>query len=127
MIDSKEEVQSKLFALCPDFHVQWERDDNCCKADDGYFTFCGLFSAFSFYMRQHFFDLPDATRQKVLNFVESCLIEEGEPDNDLDNAACTCFLENLSSEGELSRQLRKYMGPKSTAFFNEWDTPRDSK
>jgi len=88
--------------------------------DDGSFTYHGLFSEFSHYVRDNFGGMEGRKREKLFELIESCVSDVERSDEELDNAVCTCFLENLSNES-LSPAYRRYMGRKSLEFFNERD------
>ncbi len=105
--------------MLPEFQAYWDSDANYHKGDDGTFTLWGLFAQFSGFVRENFGAMPEQKRHELMAFIEACVTDD---ESDLDNAACTCFLENLTGEMPLSDQLRQHMGPKSVAFFNHWNT-----
>lgn len=119
MISTPDELLTALDAVLPGFKKRWNKQDSGWS-----FSFCGLFMELTDYVRDHFHQMSEEKRQRLMNFVESLLLDVGDQAYDeLDNAACTCFLENLASVPPLSAELRRYMGPKSTDFFNDWDFP----
>ncbi len=111
---------ASMFPRLPNFRKHWEKYSDGWTDNDDSFTLWSLFSEFSRFVRDHWNEISEQKRKELMNFIESCLVE-GHKDDDLDNAVCTCFLENLSGEPPLSRQLREHMEPKSLKFFNEWD------
>ena len=121
MIETPEQLRDAVLSIIPDFQTQWEQGDNLWKEEDGSFSFHGLFTALDWYVRDSFQQISELTRIELMFFIESCLLEIDDTSHDsLDNAACTCFLENLSCES-ISEELRTYMGPKSKAFFDYWN------
>lgn len=120
MASSDELIRDKLISMFPNFQAQWENEDNVWRGEDGSFTLWGLFSEFSHYVRGHFDQMPEPKRKELMDFIEACVTND---EDNLHNAVYTCFLENLAGEPSLSGQLRRYMGPKSEAFFNYWDVP----
>lgn len=113
-----EQAYARLVSIFPIFAEQWVSPHNVFREDDGSFTFCGLFSEFSHYLRDHWNTTTKQKWSKLMAFIEVCVSGSGE----LDNAVCTCFLENLSNEPSLSEQLRKHMGSRSAAFFDQQNT-----
>jgi len=92
-------------------------------SNNGSFTLWGLFSEFSQFVHDNWNDIPEQKRKELMDFIELCLVE-GDINENLDNAVCTCFLENLSGAPPFSGELRQYMKRKSLRFFNKWDNPR---
>lgn len=113
-----EEALATLVSMFPDFESEWDCALNYHRADNEAFTLWGLFALFSDYVRDNFGAMPEQKRRELMAFIEWCVADGNDPGN----AACTCFLENLAGEPPLSGQLRRYMGPKSTAFFDHWYT-----
>jgi hypothetical protein len=122
MTPTAEEMLDTLILMFPEFKMQWEIEGYGWKSNkDGSFELCGLFSEFSGFVRDKFSQMPDWKKAELMNFIESCVTDD--LDDKLDEAVCTCFLENLASEPPLSAELRRYMGQRSLVFFNEWDFP----
>lgn len=59
------------------------------------------------------------SRLRRLSFVEEYVRAEGFSE-DVSNAACTCFLENIAGEVQLA-DVSKYLGPESREFFDQWN------
>ena len=116
-------VLKDLTKMFPDFAAVWGSPDNCFLDDDGTFTYHGLFSEFSHYVRDNFALMEEQQKEKLFHFIESCVSKDDPSDEGLDNAVCTCFLENLASE-RLSPEFRRYMGSTSLRFFNQWDNSK---
>lgn len=123
MTPTPEAMLQQLVALCPSFEAYWQNEENIIhREDDGSFTLHGLFTEFSHFIRLHFGCMPEPARQELFGFLETCLtVSEAPPYDDLDNAVCTGFFENLAGEPFLSSELRRYLGPKSGACFDFWD------
>lgn len=85
---------------------------------DGAFTFCGLFLEFTQYIRESFSKTSEYQLLALFSLIEQCVSNSNV---DLDTAACTCFLENIAGEGELSATVEPYLGPNSKAFFDQWN------
>jgi hypothetical protein len=115
-------VLKDLVRILPGFAPAWESPGNCFLDDDGSFTYHGLFSELGHYVRDNFEEIEEREREELFGFIESCVSNDTQSEDELDNAVCTCFLENVASE-PLPPELRKYMGRKSLTFFNEWDNP----
>jgi hypothetical protein len=64
--------------------------------------------------------MDESQRQQLSEFIEKRITDD--PEDELDNAVCVCFLENLS-DGPLAKQLRPYLHPRSLLFFDYWDSP----
>lgn len=108
----------KLSAIFPDFAVHWAHDGNLATKPNGTFTFCGLFLEFTQYVRESFSGANEHQRLALFSLVEQCVSDSND---DLDTAACACFLENIAGEGELSATVQPYLGPRSKAFFDQWN------
>ena len=111
----------KFVTLAPAFETQWESDDNYCRNADGSFSLHGVCTEFSDFFRRNYAAFSEATVNELFDFVEWNLVEPAADETPVDNALCTCFLENISSEpcGEFARG---HMGRKSRAFFDQWHT-----
>jgi hypothetical protein len=110
------EVYQKLVAMFPDFAEWWDDPGNCFREADGSFTNCGVFAEFSHYVRERFGHLPASSLAELGRFIEQC-VESPE----LENAAATCFVENVAGEqftpvlathfGRRAREILSYYGP----------------
>ncbi len=108
-----------LIRFAPAFENQWNRETNDSLNDDGSFSLHGVCSEFSHYFRKHYRDISPIALQELFDFIEMNLVDSEDTDTPLDNALCTCFLENISTEaaGEFAMH---WMGPRSRRFFDEW-------
>ena len=117
------ELLQRFIALAPAFEAQWNSDRNYNRDDDGNSTLHGVCSEFSVFFRDHSAEFSTAAMAELFAFIESHVQPRNSTDStNLDNALCTCFLENISSEpaGEIAKP---YMGSNSRAFFDLWHFP----
>jgi len=105
-------VYERLRTILPDFAAYWTSPDNLFREDDGSFSLCGVFVECSGFVRERFQDLTPAQLSELGEFISKAM---GSPGTDLDDAAATCFLENLVSEpfseilaGYLSGDAQRY-------------------
>ncbi len=111
----------RFVKIAPDFQPRWESDHNYHRDDDGSFTLHGICSEFSSFFRDHYSSLPEPTLSKLFDLIERNLVEHESEETLVDNALCTCFLENISSE-PCGEAAKRFMGRKSRAFFDRWHT-----
>ncbi len=115
------ELLERLSDIDPGFGNFWRKDDNLFVDEDGTFSVHGVFSEFSRYLSGNFKDLEESRRKQLFAYVEMCVKEDPHSESGISNAACTCFLESLAGEGELSEGLMKYLGEKSKDYFEKWN------
>jgi len=96
-----QELLTRLLEFVPGFRAAWQ--DSLFIEDDGSFSVHGVFAEFSGYVRAHFAEFDEATWKKRFSYVEQCVTTDVHSEVGVVNAACTCFLENIASEGPLSR------------------------
>ena len=109
----------QLIAIVPRFEAYWRLDDNLAVDDDGSYSLHGVCAELSGFFRESHFDLSRSQIKHLFGFVEDQLVDDSSEENDLDNALCTCFLENISSEA-CGEAARPFMGPKSRRYFDNW-------
>ena len=109
----------RLVGIFPAFGAWWDSDDTF-RADDGGFTFCGVFMSFSHIFRDAFEQLTVASLRALGELLEECMRE---PHSDLDTAAATCFLENVTGE-PLSPVLKVFLSGNALHFFEQFDPPK---
>lgn len=110
MVDSVQ-LLDRLAALFPEFRPYWEANHY------GSFTLHGVFMVFTFFFRAHHGSLP-ADRVAVLGeFVTECMAPDD--DNLLDNAAATCFVENIAGE-PCDRQLSPHLTGPARRYWQYW-------
>src|SRR6266404_8367060 len=106
-----DELLKQLRDFVPGFGEAWR--DSLFVADDGSFTVHGVFSEFSSHVRAHFAEFDEDTWSKLFRYVEQCVTTDIHSQAGVSNAACTCFLENIAGEGDLSRVVSLHLGPES--------------
>jgi hypothetical protein len=116
-----EELLNAILHIVPEFGSCWESPENYFRSGNGDFTLHGVFAELSNYVRDMFANLEETQRLALFALVEKCVLTDPNSDTGVSNAACTCFLENLAGEGALSQAITLYLGPKSKAYFNEWN------
>ena len=123
---TKEQLKKFLVSLFPNFESAWNDPQNYFKENNGDYTYHGLFSEFSHYFRDHFTDFNENQLWELFQSIERWHVPEegitGDVSDELilSNAAFTCFLENIASEG-LTESLKKFMGPKSFDYYSHYD------
>jgi hypothetical protein len=116
-----ETIKAELLSLCPAFAGVWAHERDLWTSDDGSFTVHGVFAVFSDYIAERLAHAPDPEMQKVFEYVESKLTGDN---SEVDNAACTCFLENLMNrvpDKIPAGHLVPFLGPKSRGYCLAWD------
>ena len=109
------QVLDRLIAILPAFAERWRSPENCFLEAGGTFSFCGAFAECSHYVRDHYETLTVGQRAQVAAFIEDCM---NPPGTDIDNAAVTCFLENLAFE-RFSSDFEKYLKGRSLRFYRD--------
>lgn len=116
-----ETIKAELLALCPDFALAWNDECDLFTSDNGVFTVHAVFIVFSHYVADRLSRGRDPALKEVFDYVESKLTED---DSEVDNAATTCFLENLMNRVPTkieAQYLIPLLGPKSRQFCRAWD------
>ena len=116
---SPDEMLAALTQMFPDFDHYW-RTEGCFLEESGwsdtpYHSLCGDFSS---YIREHILSFDDAKMHQLCDYIEQFVIEDGD-EEEIDNAVCTCFLENIGGN-PIENQLRPYLKPKSLRFHQGW-------
>ena len=88
-------VLHRLGAILPGFSAYRQSADNVFTSEEQAASLCGVFAACSHYVRERGSELPQAQASELGAFVTACM---SEPGTQLDDAAATCFLENLADE-----------------------------
>jgi hypothetical protein len=117
---SPQELLRAVLQLLPDFADYWGKPTNYFRDSDGSFSLHGLFSELTNYVKANFDKLDDVKRHALFKFVEECVVIDPQSESGVSNAACTCFLENLAGEGDLSQSIVSYLGIKSKEYFDNW-------
>lgn len=114
-----EELLAKLCGFVPGFVATWQK--SLFVDEDGSYSVHGVFSEFSSYIRDHFDEFDRDTWTRLFQYVEQCVATDVHSDAGVSNAACTCFLENIAGEGELSSVVLPYLGEESRKYFDQWN------
>ena len=113
------ELLAKLITFAPGFLKIWEK--SLFRNKNGTYTAHGVFEEFSSYVRDHLDEMEESTRHALFQYVEECVKTNVHSENGISNAARTCFLENISSEGDFSSRVCKYLGLESKKQFDQWN------
>ena len=120
-MSNAEMIKDELITLCPDFTSALDESDFI--REDGTLSVHGVFAVFSHYVANRLVCEPNPSLGKVFEYVESKLTGD---DSEIDNAACTCFLENLMNRVPdiiPPQHFVPLLGPKSRRFcraYDEW-------
>ena len=112
-----DELVGRLVGLFPDFADHWEGPDNLSREADGSSTLCGAFAEFSHYFCEHYEELPPERLQALGWVLAECMAE---PDTELDEAAATCFLENVAAE-RFHGDFERFLIGRPLEFYAQWD------
>lgn len=107
-----------FISIFPDFKTTWNSEKNHFGDDDG-FTAHGVCAEFSHYFIENYKEFFNEQLKTLFNKIEY-LIVDSEPKGEIENALCTCFLENIAQteSGEFAKQ---FMGKRSAKFFDYWN------
>lgn len=118
---SKEQCVELVLRVIPEFKPYWQ--EHRAEWDGEEPGLCNDMSAFSHYTWQH---LVDDNRSgllpRIFGVVEKLMVEG---DQDVQDAAATCFIENLvnrvSWKNATAPAFRHFLGPKSRDYCKAWD------
>jgi hypothetical protein len=110
-------IHDRLIHLFPDYATVWSDPSNCHRDDDGSFTRCGAFAAFSSYFQEHYERLPQDRVAALGQFITDCVASA---DAELADTAATWFLENVAAE-RFSDDFKKYLNNEALRFYSLWD------
>jgi hypothetical protein len=106
----------RLDELFPDFRAHWADPKNCFRDDDFAFTLHGVFAEFSDFFRDRYQSLSVDRVADLGAFVSECV---GSPDAELNNAAATCFVENIAGE-DCAREVARHFTGDALKYFRSW-------
>jgi hypothetical protein len=89
-----DELVGRLVELFQDFAAHRDEAESLPDGEDAS-TLCGAFTEFSEYFRERYEELPPTHLQALGWVLAECMAE---PDSELDEAAATCFLDNVAAE-----------------------------
>lgn len=107
-----------LIEMFPAFKAEWESDETYCKEDDGSYSYHGLFAEFGHYFQDHFAEMSEGKIHEFCGYIET-FVRDDEVHEIVDNAICTCFLENVYGK-PFDTELPKYLFPNSRKFYVRW-------
>jgi len=107
----------RLVDLFPDFRAYWDGPNNCLQGDDGSFTLHGVFIQLTDFFRDRHASLPADQVAALGEFVSKCMAPAD--DGLLDNAAATCFVENIAGE-PCGRELSPHLTGEARRYWQAW-------
>ena len=107
----------RLVALFPDIRAYWDDPGNCPRDEDGSFTLHGVFAEFTGFFRGRHAALPADRIAALGAFVSECMAPAD--DGPLDNAAATCFVENIAGE-PCDRELSPHLTGEAKRYWHAW-------
>jgi hypothetical protein len=108
-----DDILKELIAIFPDFAAYWETE-NYFREDDGSFNAHGAFAHFTGYFREQHSTMSKEQLQALGTLITQC-----DGDDASENAAYTCFLENIAGDAE-DAMIAPYLSPKAIEFMNYW-------
>jgi hypothetical protein len=121
---SPQDLLDRVNTLFPHFAKYWQDGENCFLNDDGSFSPAGVFAALSHFFRDRYEEFSPTQIGALAELLSECTAAA---DSDLDIAAATCFLENVTGE-RFSADLKRYLKGAPLSFFpslNHRRTTRD--
>ncbi|MDO9337533.1 MAG: hypothetical protein Q7T61_14125 [Caulobacter sp.] len=116
-LSSVDELSAVLVSLFPDIADQLQ--DTLYAGEDGQFTVHGIWAEFSGFYRERFAALERSKVRELFDIIEAVVAADPYDHDQIANAACTCFLENIANT-EAGVVSRAWMGPASQLFFDHW-------
>jgi len=107
-----------LIGILPAFRDYWDQSDNLSIEDDGSFTLCGAFTECGRFVSDNYERLKQEQLSRLGAFLSQC-VGTSTSDDELDVAAATCMLENLTHE-RFSADFRTYLAGEALAYFDRW-------
>jgi hypothetical protein len=107
----------RLVALFPDFRAYWDDPGNNFRDDDGSFTLHGVFCQFTSFYKERYAALPAERIAALGAFASECMAPAD--DSPLDNAAATCFVENIAGEA-CDRKLSPHLTGEARRYWQAW-------
>jgi hypothetical protein len=119
MMISKENCMALILERFPGFQPYWD----AYKSDGEKTTLWGEMCEFSYYVKHLLIDetTDPSSIKGIFSYIEY-LLDNG--DEDVQNAACTCFLENILNVTPTDIHPERfvgYLGPKSRKYCIAWD------
>lgn len=117
-IMTEKDLLDFLISVFPDFETVWNSETNYFLDDDLY-TSHGVCAEFSHYFRENYTEFSNKQLEILFNKIED-IIEFPENRDEIDNALCTCFLENIA-QTESGNFAKQFLAKRSKAFFKYWN------
>jgi hypothetical protein len=117
MIDESNLLKG-LVATYPGLRDYFVKNCDQWLHENGTISPSSLFSAASSFCRARFMENDFENSEVLFSFVERCL-ECG--NENIANAAATCFLENITNSPDIARLAVSLMGPLSRNHVKGWD------
>jgi hypothetical protein len=111
-----QELVNRLVVLFPEFQAHWDSPGNCFRHDDGSFTLHGVFAEFTTFFAERYASLPSERVADLGAFVSECMESA---DENLGNAAGTCFVENIAGD-ECDRELARHLTGEARRYWKYW-------
>jgi len=112
-----EALVDRLADIFPDFKRYWDDANNDFRGNDGSFTLHGVFSHFTHFFREKSASLPAQRVAALGAFISECMAPAD--DNALNNAAATCFVENIAGE-PCQRLLSPHLTGAARRYWLAW-------
>jgi hypothetical protein len=109
------ELRDRLELIFPSFASYWTSPDNLFRHEQGDDAMCGVFAAFSYFVRERFDSIEPKALDDLGQFIEQCLEMRG---SELWNDCRACLLENLASY-KFTASFTAHLGPRGKAFMAE--------
>ncbi len=109
-------VLERLIGIFPAFARYWEDATNLARQEDGSFSYCGAFMEFGCFFREQYDRVPSECLTALGEFVSECVESANE---ELNTAACTCFLENMAGE-HFCREFQVHLTGEALRFYRTW-------
>ena len=115
---NKEELLNFFISTFPKFKRIRESESNLFCGGDNY-TPHGVCAEFSNYFEENYLEFSNEQLKMLFNKIEE--IDRASKNGDeIDNALCTCFLENIA-QTESGDYAKQFMGKKSKEYFSYWN------
>jgi hypothetical protein len=111
-----QELLDRLVVIFPNFAFYWDQPENYFRDEEGVYALHGVFAQFTGFFIEQFEVLSDIQIASLGEFVSACM---SALDENLDNAAATCFVENIAGDPPGSR-LAPYLIGSAQKYYQLW-------
>lgn len=105
------ELRGKRTLIVPAFASYWTSPENLYRHEQGDDAICGVFAAFSYFVREQLRSIEPRLVDDLGQFIEQCLERRG---SELSNNCRECLLENLVS-CDFTPSFTAHLGPRGKA------------